>query len=181
MVHLDYNLAYYKLTQARVNQLAQDQEQYLFVEFNYQNELLKNIYLDNDREGYIFKIQFISLIDGNIYRVKKSFYPEELYDYVTLVLDDQFLDFYYENIKNPKYENIDLRLVWYFLQNDKNSPVTIKWVRDSKYIFSYKKLCEYYTRPIKERADIRLTCKNLGLIYDPNSKHYYCPNHFNIK
>ena len=181
MIHLDYNLAYYKLTQARVNQLAQDQERYLFVEFDYQHELMKNIFLDKDRNGYIFKIEFTTLIEGNVYIVKKDFYPEELYDYITLVLDQRFADFYYENIMNPKYHNIDLRLIWYFLQNDKNTPITIKWIRDSKYIFSYKKMCDYYSRPIKERADIKLFCKKLGLIKDPSTNQYYCPDHFNKK
>ena len=82
---------------------------------------------------------------------------------------------------NPKYHNIDLRLIWYFFQNDKDSPVTIKWIRDSKYIFSYKKLCEYYERTVKERADIKLSCSNLGIIKDPETNSYYCPNHFNKK
>lgn len=185
MVHLDYNLAYYKLTQARANQLATDQERYLFVEFTYDQDnnidLIKNVYHEKDKEGFIFKLDFTNIISGSILTVRKKFYPEELYDYVTLVLDKRFEDFYYTNQFNPVYNNIDLRIVWYFLNNDQSVDINIKYVRDSKYIFSYKKLCNYYERTVKERADIQLCCKNLGLIKDPNTNLYYCPDHFNKK
>ncbi len=178
MVHLDYNLAYYKLSQARVNQLALDQVHYLFVNFDYDNEMIKNIYLEKDKQGFIFKIQFTNIIDGNIYLVRKRFYPETLYDYVTLTLGNDFYDFYLENKYNPTYDNIDLRAAWYFLANDRNTPITIKWVRDNKYIFSYKKMCSYYSHPSKERSDIQTCCKNKGLIRDPVSNTWYCPDHF---
>lgn len=181
MVYLDYNLAYYKLTQARVNQLAMDQQRYLFVEFTYENDLIKNIYLEQDKQQQrktVFKIEFTNILNGNVYAVKKDFYPEELYDYVTLVLDDRFLDFYYENKLNPKYKNIDLRVVWYFIVNDSNTPISIKHVRDSKYIFSYKKMCCVYSNPVKERADLVVCCKNVGLIKDPKTHLWYCPDHF---
>jgi hypothetical protein len=182
MIHLDYNLAYYKLTQARVNQLADDQERYLFVEFSYDDsiDLIKNIYLqkDNKKNKIVFKIEFTNLINGNIYAVKKKFYPEVLYDYVTLILDKRFEDFYYENQYNPIYKDIDLRLVWYFLHNDPTTPISIKWVRDSKYVFSYKRMCSAYVHPVKERADIQVCCKNMGLIKDPVTNNWFCPNHF---
>lgn len=181
MVHLDYNLAYYKLTQARANQLATDQNRYLFVEFEYQDDLVKNIFLEKDKSKEIFKIEFTNILNGNIYIVKKQFYPEELYDYVTMILDNRFLDFYYANRLNPVYKNIDLRAVWYFLMNDATTPLSIKFVRDSKYIFSYKKMCCAYNNPVKERADIQVCCKNVGLIRNPKTNLWYCPNHFNSK
>lgn len=181
MIHLDYNLAYYKLTQARVNQLSVDQERYLFVDFDYFNDMVRNIYLEKDRQNFVFKIEFTNIINGNIYIVKKNFYPEELYDYVTLGLDDRFYDFYLENRFNPKYKNIDLRAVWYFVQNDKTTPLNIKWVRSNKYIFSYKRMCEAYDHPVKERADIQVCCKNIGMIHDIVTNTYKCPNHFRKK
>lgn len=175
---LDYNLAYYNLTQERVNQLAIDQERYLFVEFSYSNEMVKNIYHDKDRQKFIFKIEFTNITKGNVYLVKKTFYPEALYDYVTLDLNDEFYNFYLENRFNPKYNKIDLRAIWYFVMNDRTVPFFIKYVRDNKYIFSYKKMCEYTDHPVRDKGDIQITCKNLGLIKDNVTNMWLCPNHF---
>lgn len=188
MVELDYNQAYYALTQERVNQLAIDQQRYIFIECSYicndqtKREMLKNLYLKSDRnEHYVFKIEFTNSINGNIYIVKKDFYPETLYDYITLSLDDDFYDFYLDNKNNPKYWRIDLRIVWYFKRIDKQTDLYMKWVRDSKYIFSFKKLCEAYTHPVKERYDIRVCCKNVGIIKDNVTNTYLCPDHFCTK
>ena len=183
MDSLDYNLAYYALTQERVNQLVTDQQRFIFIEFNYhQNEMLKNIYFEKDQQGFIFKIEFTNLLNGNILICKKEFYPETLYDYVTLDLNDEFYTFYLENINNPKYLGIDLRAIWYFISKDRNieKEFNIKKVRDSKYIFSYKKLCEYYSYPERNHSDIKVCCKNVGILKASNNK-YFCPDHFNKK
>jgi hypothetical protein len=176
--NLDYNLAYYGLTQARANQLAEDQNRFIFVEFAYENDLVKNIYLQKDnKQTIVFKVEInANNINGNIFLVKKSFYPEALYDYITLTLDQEFYDFYLENQFNPKYRDMDLRAVWYFVMLDRTIEFNIKKVRETKYIFSYKKLCQAFDYPDKDHSDIKVTCNKLGLL--KKGETYLCPKHF---
>ena len=178
---LDYNLAYYNLSQARVNQLGIEQERYLFVDFEYDNEMVKNIYQQKDNEGYVLKIEFTNITKGNIYLVRKRLYPETLYDYNTIVLGEDFYNFRSENLYNPNYNKIDLRAIWYFVMNDRTVPFFIKYVRDNKYIFSYKKMCSFVDHPIRDKGDIQTCCKNMGLLKDTVSNKWYCPDHFGKK
>jgi hypothetical protein len=181
--NLDYNLAYYALTQARANQLAIDQRRYIFVEFSYtDNNMLKNIYKQKDnQQDLIFKIEFNKEnngMDGNILVCKKSFYPETLYDYVTLNLDNDFYEFYLKNQYDPKYQDIDLRVLWYFVALDKDVDISIKKVRDTKFVFSYRKLCEAYEYTDKERSAIKVCCSNLGLLNHNGMR--LCPTHYSV-
>ena len=165
--------------------MGTDQQRYIFLEFNYDNQLLKNIYREQDENKVLaFKIEmFTNNTAGNIFIVKKELYPEALYDYVTLNLDNEFYNFYLENKYNPKYKDIDLRAVWYFVALDRNVGFYIKKVRDTKYIFSYKRLCEAYDYPNRERRDVKVCCKNMGVmkkksVVNDNKLVYLCPKHF---
>lgn len=143
-----------------------------FVEFQYENDMLKEIYRNNP---YVLKIIFDQeeSLTGAAYLIRKQDYKQMFF--LTTVLDDAFYWFYLKNINNSNLRDVDLRLYYYLnLHEDIKYKVKIAG-RNTKIIFSKTNMCSAFDYPDRERQNIKVACIN-----DASTQidgKYYCLNH----
>lgn len=147
-----------------------------FIEFDYQNEMLKEVYR-NDQ--YVFKIIFDqeSSITGTAYKIRKQDYIQM--NFLTFVLDDQFYYFYLKNLKNSNLTDIDLRIYYYLNINEEVKYKMKIGGRSTKILFSKTNMCSGFDYPNREKKTIKVACTNDS--FTEINGRFYCLEHLNTK
>lgn len=155
----------------------------VYVDFFYENEIIKNLYKNNP---YVLCINYNDLNrsqTGTIYLIdnKKVDFDSMGIKFITVDLDEEFLDFYIRNIRNPKFNDLDLRACWFLNRLEpEDQQYYIKYIRDTKFIFSKKQLCEFYTVLNNIDRNVSLSCNNDAFLKKEIDNKYYCVRHIEI-
>lgn len=154
----------------------------VYVDFYYVNDTVAGLYKDNP---YVFCVNYNNLNNsksGAIYLIdnKKVDFNKMGIKFITIDLDEEFLEFYLRNIRNPEFDNMDFRAYWFINKLEPESEkYFIKWVRDAKFIFSKIAICQQYTYLEIDR-NIRIACTNDAFTTRESDKKYYCLQHIGI-
>jgi len=154
----------------------------VYVDFYYLIDTIAGLYRDNP---YVLCVNYNNLNNsktGAIYLIdnKKVDFNRMGIKFITIDLDEEFLDFYLRNVRNPVYDKIDLRAVYFINKLEpEDKKYFIKWVRDGKFIFSKNRICDYYTYLEIDR-NVRVSCTNDAFSKKENDKKYYCLQHIAI-
>jgi len=144
----------------------------LFIDFDYQNEMVKEVYRNDDM---VFKIIFDHELStsGAAYKVRKQDYKQM--NFITTILDDAFWYFYLKNVNNSKLRDIDLRIYYYLNQREEVKYKCKIAGRPTKIIFSKVNMCCAFDYPDRERKNIKVACINDA--FTQLSGKYYCLSH----
>lgn len=154
----------------------------VYVDFFYANMTVKDLYKNNP---YVFCINYNNLNHsktGAIYLIdnKKVDFNRMGIKFITIDLDDEFLDFYLRHVRNPTLEDIDLRAYWFINRLEpEDAKYDIKYVRETKFIFSKKQLCEFFSILGSDR-NVSVACINDAFLKKETDNKYYCVDHMRI-
>ena|ERR1044072_3165034 len=143
-----------------------------FVEFDYQNNMVKEIYR-NDYDAFKIIFDNETSTTGSAYKINKKDYKQM--NFLTAILDDKFYEFYLHNVKNSNLIDIDLR-IYYYLNKTEDVKYKCKIAgRPTKIVFSKINMCSAFVYPDRERKNIKVACVN-DAFTKLNGK-YYCLSH----
>lgn len=154
----------------------------VYVDFFYVDDTVAGLYKDNP---YVLAVNYNNLNNsktGAVYLIdnKKVDFNRMGLKFITIDLDEEFLDFYLRNLYNPEFDNIDFRAYWFINKLEpENEKYFIKYVREAKFIFSKTPICEQYTNLEIDR-NVRIACTNDAFTRKETDHKYYCLQHISI-
>lgn len=154
----------------------------VYVDFFYENKTVGEIYKNNPYSLCVNYDRITKSKTGAIFLIdnKKVNFDRMGIKFITIDLDDEFLDYYLRNQNNIELQYLDLRACWFLnkLEPD-DDKYHIKWVRDCKFIFSKTRICEYYNYMEFDR-NVMIACDNDAFAKGTDNK-FYCLQHVAIK
>lgn len=142
------------------------------IEFSTEDERLQHLFYKNEM------VLFIEYDDSNnsdtarVFLHRKEDHKHD--DLMTIELTGDFYDFYLTNLYNPKYTDMDLRVVW-FMNRHQQYKYNFKMLRPTYYECNRLRMCEHMEYQNRDSTDIKVQCLDTGIFKIKD--HYWCAVH----